>query len=134
MKESDCLKEPENVERIMESISNLGPEEAIIVEGEKDRKSLRSIGVSSTIYVINNGKSVVENSEKLAKRYKKIIIMTDWDRKGGQLAHEFYEQLKLLGVDVSLEERKELSFLCKKYIKDIESLYEFMRTKSGRLG
>ena len=113
---------------VIESISSLDSDEVIIVEGEKDRVSLRNLGVASEIYVINDGKSIVETSEILARKYHRAIILMDWDRTGGRLARALSEQFISLGMEFSLKERKELSFLCKKDIKDVESLYGYLES------
>ena len=121
----------ESVISIVEGLKGLSTAEVILVEGEKDRLSLRKLDIESDIYVINNGKTVVENSEIMAERYSKVIILTDWDRTGGRLARLFSEQLKALGLEYSIEERKKLSLLCKKEIKDVESLHEYAASISG---
>ncbi len=116
----------ESVLRLIDSISDLDRSEAILVEGKNDRRALQSLGVRSDICLINNGKSTVESAELFARKYSKIIILTDWDRTGGRLAKAFAEQFLALGLDFSLQERKEMSYLCKKDIKDVESLYEYL--------
>ena len=116
----------ESIIRVIDGLKSPENGTVILVEGVRDRDSLIMLGVESDIYVLNNGKSTVETSEILAERYEKVVIMTDWDRTGGRLARAFSEQLGALGMEYSLEERKKLSFLCKKDIKDVESLYEYI--------
>ena len=109
---------------IIENLKNLDSETVILVEGNRDMQSLRNLGVVSEIFVINNGKSVTENSELLSRKYTKVIVLTDWDRTGGRLARNFAEQLAVLGVEFSVEERRKLARLLKKEIKDVESLHK----------
>ena len=125
--ESRREEDAEAVREVVKKLSELGPETVILVEGKRDREALIGLGVHSEIYVINDGKSVVETSEIISRRYRSVVILTDWDRTGGRLARAFAEQFVSLGVDYSLEERKELAFLCKKEIKDVESLAEYMK-------
>ena len=124
-----CVQSDRDVQlaiEVIESLNSPDKRTVILVEGKRDKESLIKLGVKGEIYVINNGKSTVENSEILAERYEKVVILTDWDRTGGRLARAFSEQLNSLGMDFSLEERKKLSFLCKKDVKDIESLYSLL--------
>ena len=121
----DEEKDRGSIIRVIDGLKSPENGTVILVEGVRDRDSLIMLGVESDIYVLNNGKSTVETSEILAERYEKVVIMTDWDRTGGRLARAFSEQLGALSMEYSLEERKKLSFLCKKDIKDVESLYEY---------
>ncbi len=118
---------------VIDGLRNLEPEWIILVEGNRDRESLRNLGVRGDIYVINDGKSGIETSEIIARKYRGAIILTDWDRTGGRLARSLREQLEALDVRCSMEERKKLAFLCKKEIKDVEALYSCISsgTRSG---
>jgi 5S rRNA maturation endonuclease (ribonuclease M5) len=119
-------KEMKAIISIIEGLKDLSTGEVILVEGYKDRLTLHKLDVKSDIYVINNGKSAVENSEIIARKYSRVIILTDWDRTGGRLTRLFKEQLGALGIECSLKEREKLAVLCKKGIKDVESLYKYV--------
>ncbi len=51
-----------------------------------------------------------------------MIILTDWDRTGGRLARTLSEAFDANGLKYDLEFRKQLAYLCKKDIKDVQGL------------
>ncbi len=114
------------IREILEDISEFDDDSVIIVEGRKDRNALRELGISGNIFVLNTGRSIVENSEELMKRYTHACILTDWDRKGGELARALRNQLSSLGMEFSLAERREIASLCRADIKDVESLSGYL--------
>ena len=113
----ETLKELDEASRIM----------PIVVEGLKDRIALRSLGVNGNIVVINDGVSILETCERLARQWSAVIIFTDWDQKGGELAHALEDALRHLDVSVDTEYRAIVSMLVKKDVKDVESLPALMR-------
>ncbi len=128
----DDGKRLEEIMKVIDDLSSISDEETILVEGIRDMDALRSLGISGNITVLNHGKSIVETCELVAESFSAVHILTDWDRKGGILGRMVIEQLKALGVSYSMEERKKISYLCKKYIKDVESLPELIiRLSSG---
>jgi len=113
----ETLKELDQASKIM----------PIIVEGLKDRMALRSLGVNGNIIVLNDGGSILATCEKLAKQWSAAIIFTDWDQKGGELAHALADALGALEVSYDTEYRAGVSMLVKKDIKDVEGLPALMR-------
>ena len=99
----------------------------IIVEGLKDRMALRSLGVNGNIIVLNDGVSILATCEKIAKQWSAVIIFTDWDQKGGELAHALIDAFRPLAIEYDEEYRAMVSTLVKKDIKDVESLPALMR-------
>lgn len=99
----------------------------IIVEGLKDRMALRSLGVNGNIIILNDGDTLLGTCEKIAKQWSAVIIFTDWDQKGGELAHALAEAFGSIEVSYDTEYRANISMLVKKDIKDVESLPALMR-------
>ena len=66
----------------------------IIVEGEKDIKALHKLGINGTIISANTGTSLTDFCDKISKDFKDIIILTDWDKKGGFLCHTIKKNLE----------------------------------------
>ena len=48
--------------------------------------------------------------------------MTDWDRRGGNLADSLRRDLESLCVEYDDAVRRDLAVLCRPYSKDVESL------------
>ncbi|MDW5561892.1 MAG: Toprim subdomain protein [Methanomassiliicoccus sp.] len=103
------------------------PEGAVIlVEGRKDRQALACLGIGGEIVQVQDARGIFGVAEELAWNGREAIVLTDWDRKGGQLAELLRNALKANGVRYDDSIRARLSLLCKKEIKDIESLPSFM--------
>src|SRR5438093_13055482 len=57
----------------------------VIVEGERDEKSLRELGLSGEIVRLNSGMPIFNLAESIGRRTKDAIIRTDWDPRGAVL-------------------------------------------------
>lgn len=95
----------------------------LIVEGEKDVISLRSIGISSGVIAIkSHGKTLQDIMDTISSYGGEVIILTDFDRKGRELAERLHKSLEGVRVKVNLRYWKELYELLNGDIKDIEGL------------
>ena len=72
----------------------------IIVEGDNDIRSLRSLGFPGEIIKLNSGMSLMAFSESISRSYREIIILTDMDRKGIMLKDSLTGFLVSLGTRV----------------------------------
>jgi 5S rRNA maturation endonuclease (ribonuclease M5) len=97
-----------------------------VVEGLRDRNALRQLGITKNVYPLNKGKSVFGFCEEISKRTSSAVILTDWDRRGGQLARMLRDGLEANGVHANDYIRMQLVILSKKEVKDIESLPTFI--------
>jgi len=122
--QNETLDTLEETLKEMDEASRLMP---VIVEGLKDRIALRSLGVNGNVVVLNDGTSILATCEKIAKQWTAAIIFTDWDQKGGELAHALAENLGALGISYDTEYRANVSMIAKKDIKDVEGLPALIR-------
>jgi len=90
----DFKRSLEDLEKIILELIEENKKVPIIVEGEKDVNALKKLGVNGNIITINKGLNLTVFSDNLADRYKEIIILTDWDRKGGFICHTIKRNLK----------------------------------------
>ena len=97
----------------------------IIVEGARDKESLRFLEVYGEILLLNRGESIIVFCENIAKSYNRVIILTDWDRTGGRLARTLFDGLQANGVEADLEYRSRLVRICKKEAKDVEGVHRY---------
>lgn len=121
-------------EELIELISRLIEENErhpVIVEGRKDERALRSMGLEGRILRLDRGDSVFNFCEGLMREHEKVVILTDWDRKGGRLARALRDGLKANGVSYDDEFRKQISFLVRKEVKDVEGLPKLLSKLSG---
>ena len=63
----------------------------IVVEGKRDTRALRKLGIDGEIIEINDGKSVLSTVERISRlfgRSSEFIILMDWDKTGNKLAKQ----------------------------------------------
>jgi 5S rRNA maturation endonuclease (ribonuclease M5) len=94
----------------------------IVVEGDKDVFSLRKLGIIGEIITVNSGLSIIDFCDKIANKYKEIILLTDWDRKGGYICHTIERNLEGR-VKCNLYYRE--LFATKVMTKTVEGLYSW---------
>jgi 5S rRNA maturation endonuclease (ribonuclease M5) len=90
----DYKKLLEDLEKIILELREENKNIPIIVEGDKDIDALRKLDINGTIISVNIGASLIDFCDKVADSYRDIIILTDWDRKGGYLAHTIGRNLE----------------------------------------
>lgn len=93
----------------------------VVVEGKNDKKALESFGVKNTV-LIHTG-----TLQKLAETTtaKKVILMTDYDRRGEILKNTLSELFKNEGITVDLEYRKRIRRLTGfTSVEELPSKYE----------
>ena len=117
----------EHLLKVLEELETLSEEMPIIVEGMRDIDALKSLGISNNVVSLSKGMSIFAFCERLAREWDAVLILTDWDRKGGRLARKLREALMANGAKPVETVRTQLAFLAKKDIKDIESLPTFVR-------
>ena len=116
------LKRLEKLEELIQELQQLSEKGyIIIVEGHRDRKSLRELGITGTIE-LGTKKSLLIFCEEVARMSQKVIVLTDWDKNGEKLALLMESYLRSANTDVNMDIREKIKKLVKKRIKDIESL------------
>lgn len=116
----------EEVDVLLQELRDRPENCVILIEGKKDRAALGSLGINGDIVQVQDARGIFGVAEDLAHDGKEAVILTDWDRKGGQLAELLRNALKANGVKYDDNIRARLSMLAKKEIKDIESLPSFV--------
>ncbi len=121
----DYVELHEDLERVLEDLIEKNRSVPVIVEGEYDRRALHELGVVGEIRVLNRGNSILALCEDLSRHHREAIILTDWDVRGGRLARNLRDALTANGIRYDDELRARLTILCRKDIKDVESLHRF---------
>jgi 5S rRNA maturation endonuclease (ribonuclease M5) len=122
----DDAERLELLDKLLEDLAEASGSAPIIVEGRRDTKALRALGIDGDIVELNRGLGLVEFCEGLARRHDKVILLTDWDAKGGKLFRSLSDCFKSLGVKVDGEFRSGLARLAKKGAKDVEGVPGFL--------
>lgn len=111
--------------------SDLGA--AIIVEGRRDQESLRALGVHGSV-IMASQKPALILAEEAAKKFQEIIVLTDWDEKGEEMALQIEKHLRCSGSRCDVEIWSKLKRLVKKEIKDVESLSRYVERMREQYG
>ncbi|MCD6558711.1 hypothetical protein DRN43_04820 [Thermococci archaeon] len=121
---------PENYKRfeiLINKLREFGG--VIIVEGRRDEVALRKLGVETGI--IKLSRLPLSEIALTASQYHEVMVLTDLDKKGEELAKKLISYLEGYNCRVDSETRKELKRIAKKDIKGIEDLYSlYLRTLS----
>ena len=116
----------EKLEELILELQDMSDAGAIIVvEGRRDVESLRSLGINGDIK-LSSQQPLLNFTEVLSRCGKDIVILTDWDRKGGMAARKIIDYLNSYGIMPNTDIRARIGFLVKKRIKDIESLSRYI--------
>jgi 5S rRNA maturation endonuclease (ribonuclease M5) len=119
----------------IESINSYPDPSMILVEGFKDTAALKELGITSRAVFMNKGMNIFDLISSITSGSMMdddrpfdgvIIILTDWDRKGGMLASRLRKACLHLDVRFDLEIRREIASLAGKWIKDVESIPSFL--------
>jgi 5S rRNA maturation endonuclease (ribonuclease M5) len=127
--ESD-LELIEEAEEALSEVRDLAAEGVpILVEGKRDTKALRTLGVKGIILELSTGGGTLSFLESL--KYERVLILTDFDERGEELASFCSEHLLKLGVEPILEPYQKLKKLRKRF-KEVENLVK-LRTLLERI-
>jgi len=106
------------IEKILLELIDENKKTPILVEGEKDIQALQKLGVKGLIISVNSGISLIDFCDKIADKYNEIIVLTDWDKKGGYLCHTIIKNL-------------EGRVKCNTYYREILAKNSMIRTVEG---
>ena len=116
----------EALEALIEELNSLRGTHVILVEGLKDVSALTAVGVEGEFHCVQSSGGPVRASEYVWRSGRMAVILTDWDRRGGNLAHALRDNLSSLGVRYDDRIRSDMAFLCRPYAKDVESIDSVM--------
>lgn len=122
----------ERMEKLIEYLAEESVHTPIIVEGRNDRDALRRLGIGGEVFVVNGRHTLFEMCEDISRKHREVIVLTDWDRKGGQICHYLLQGLQSNGVKANDHVRAEMSALSAGEIKDVEGLPNFMERLRSR--
>ncbi len=123
------MDECERLQKIQEVLDDLAARAeqgaVILVEGRRDKASLEALGIRGRI-VMTSQKRLLSLAESLSRQAFDIIILSDWDERGEEVARNAEIFLKSSGARPDCEPRKRLRLLTKKEVRDIEGLHGYV--------
>ncbi|MBR2394393.1 MAG: Toprim subdomain protein [Candidatus Methanomethylophilaceae archaeon] len=117
----------ELIDAVLDDIDSQLCDSVLLIEGIKDKRALEPLIGEFECFMVQREGGPLRAAEYVSQQNKRAIILTDWDNKGEYLAYELESQLKALCVPFDSNLRKRLADLCRKDIKDIESLNTMYR-------
>ena len=126
----DFKKSIEDLEKIIDDLGEENRSIPIIVEGKKDIEALRKLDISGSIISVNAGVTLIDFCDKIAQEHTDIIILTDWDRKGGYLCRTIKRNLE---GRVNCNTKYRELFAKNAMIRTLEGLPSWLETMKGKL-
>lgn len=97
----------------------------IIVEGTRDRDSLRRLGITGTILCLQSSRKNPLRFVEELEAVRKVIVLTDFDREGVSLAKRLARSLSYQKIHANLVLWRELRGLTRSDVRSIEELPKF---------
>ena len=116
----------EMLEEVIDELEQRSASEPIIVEGPRDVRAMRALGITGIVKSINTGNSLVNFCAALAEEHHRFIILTDWDRKGGHIAQLLRRGFEAVDAKYDDALRRKIANLTKKELKDIEGFPAYL--------
>jgi len=116
----------ERLREIIEHLHEVNQRIPVIVEGKKDASALRNLGLIGDIITLHNGKNLYDFCDDIIRRFHRVILLLDWDKKGEDLNRALSHYLKGHWEEFS-SFRDFFKILCQKEIKDIEGIPTLLR-------
>jgi len=110
------------------------PGTVVVVEGDRDRASLRRLGLPGTIVPVHRGRGLAGTAHDLVGRSRRVIVLTDWDTEGGHLAQRLREFLEADRPRLDLEYRRRIARIVRGELVHVEGLHGWARRLAERQG
>lgn len=121
----DYEKSLEDLEEALFDLREENKTVPIIVEGDKDIEALRKLNITGEIIRFNVGLSIPDFCDMISQKYKNIILLTDWDKKGGYLCSTIKKNLE---SRVGCNTRYREIFAKRSMIRTLEGLPSWIET------
>jgi 5S rRNA maturation endonuclease (ribonuclease M5) len=95
---------------------------SVLVEGQRDEKALRKLGLRGRIATIS---SVRRRGIRAFGDSRNVILLTDLDREGAVLTSRYLKELSHEGLCISLSERRRLKHASRGVFLHVENLSRF---------
>ena len=105
----------------------------IIVEGQKDRESLRELGITGPIECLQSSRRNTAGFVESLDETKRIIVLTDFDREGISLAKKLSRFLNARSLQVNVVLWKSLRELTRSEVRSIEELPKYLERMENQI-
>ena len=110
------------------------PGTVVLVEGVRDRRALRRLGLDGPIAVLHRGRTLSGTAAQLLDGQRRVIVLTDWDGEGGHFVQRLKELLGADRVELDLEYRRRLARILRGELVHVEGLHGWARRIAEKRG
>ncbi len=110
------------------------PGTVLLVEGERDRRSVGQLGIDRAIELVHRGERLADVAHRLSTSTRHVIVLTDWDLAGGHLAHRLEQLLDDGRLAVDLDLRRRLGVALRGEVVHLEGLGGWARRRAEESG
>lgn len=123
------MEDLEELLDLIEELKELSKEGwVIVVEGTKDARSLRDLGIEGEIVIFSG---FLNTAEKIKDR--KVILLTDYDHEGFDIDKGLLKALSSYGNFPNVEFKRRLFCRIKKEVTKVEELSNFIWRERNEL-
>ncbi len=116
----------ERLQKLIQRVSHESEQGGIIVvEGQRDRDSLRRMGITGTILCLQSSRKNAVGFVEELESDRDVIVLTDFDRQGVFLAKRLARILNSQKIHANLVLWRELRGLTRSHVRSIEELPKF---------
>lgn len=113
----------ERLEKLIQRVTHESEQGAIIVvEGQRDRDSLRKMGVNGTVLCLQSSRRNTVGFVEELDASRDVIVLTDFDGQGVSLAKRLARTLSSHSIHANLVLWRELRGLTRSEVRSIEEL------------
>ena len=127
---SSDLERAERLRLTIEKLYETNKQVPVIVEGKRDARALKKLGLIGEIITLHRGQNLYEFCIDIEERFQKIVILLDWDNNGDNLFKTLSENLKGHWEEFSWF-RDLLRMLCQKDISTVEGIPKLLKRLEG---
>ena len=127
-KRGNALRTPDSVvrfeqlQRLLDDLGDANVESPIVVEGLKDERALRQLGLTGTIVRLKTRSTIFAVCEEIARTARRAIVLTDWDAAGARHSRALVNGLRANGAAPNVDFRRAIAHLVRAEIHQVESL------------
>ncbi len=110
------------------------PGAGVLVEGVRDRRSLRELGVGAPVLLVHRGRDLAEVAREVAGTLGGVVILTDWDPSGSFLAGRLRDLLADGRREIDLDLRRRIGRALRGEVIHVEGLAGWARRRAAAEG
>lgn len=126
----DTQERLDRLEKAIDLLREAAESGTVVVEGTRDVAALEWLGIGGLHVKVHQGKPLPAVVEDLANSPPPVVLLVDWDRKGGQLLSLLEENLRAR-VQVDTDSRRRIASVTRtRCLEEVPAELESLRLAS----